>query len=318
MKLNMVHKESYNCLQDFVASAAGYYECRYAMMQLELWGFKYQNEGKNIGEKLGLVWNGKLEERKRILKKFHGLELNYVEGKNIRELQKIVEHFPTAFYIDSYECEWLPFYQKQHRRHICNIVNLEGKMFVLQDETCQKDQVIRMPSAEILQKAGEFIIVKKNKDKEINVNSHMLKEEMDIACQRYKKNKMGEQLFCFALDLKSNFNLWEELPQGMDPVASKLLMYLKCLGDDRCNLIEVFEYYSMYGREDLMNINSCLLKLSQNYYMLRNYVLKYFFLDRQPDKEVISRKVDEIIGLEIELYQYVSELTGNGSQSGIF
>lgn len=79
-EIESINKDTYNCFQYIVATMSHFYNCDYQMMMVELWGFKYNSKYKgNIGEKLGLCWNGEIERRKELLSKFHGLKFSIIE-----------------------------------------------------------------------------------------------------------------------------------------------------------------------------------------------------------------------------------------------
>ena len=118
---------SFNCFQRILCSLARFWERDFQMNLLETWGFKYISENEMFDDKLGLYWEKQFEWRQHLLNKFHGIDfykLNTADKDNL-DIKVDLSKEAVVFFLDTFECPWLPFYQKIHRQHCCLLVNAD-------------------------------------------------------------------------------------------------------------------------------------------------------------------------------------------------
>lgn len=293
-KVEAVNKGTYNCFQFIVATMAKFFCCEYHMVMLELWGFKYNIKiNGNIGSRLGLCWAGEIDRRKELLQRYHGLQLSITEldGEVILEsINKKLTTGPLSVYLDSYECYWLPFYKKQHRLHTV----------ILTDKGSDTYSFIDQYSDTSLNSELEFTFIETNCKQVVEFNYYPAGIVQDeylleiINCINiFERRDTLKNFKAFSQDMKNELSISNEITDN-DPIASKLVMYLKNLTDDRINLIEAVGYIESKTGISLGNSKELLYAIAQKYDMLRSYIIKCAFTKRNPDKDRISSKIDEI------------------------
>lgn len=305
MKLEIKNNKTYNCMQNLIAAVAHNGNRDYRMMMLELWGFRYEKSNQNFGERLGLSWSGNLEYRRKLLLDFHGISMEWkYKISDIQDLGSYVENNPVAFYTDSYDCEWLPFYHKQHRSHLCNIVSAEDNICYCQDEYTVDSNYKEFAKDSILYSRALVF----NYENQKNIFDSQIVYALQQKKEKYDKENCLIQIRKFAEDFIKEFDIATEVKEGEDIVASKLIMYLKNLGDDRSNLSQFFEYCNVYMPCDYMKINKLLFEVSKCYNMLRNYIIKIYFAKMEIDNDIIKRIIEQICRCEYEIYTFIKEM----------
>lgn len=293
-KTDVINYDSYNCFQFVTSNIAAYYNCDYRAMMLELWGFKYKPNhypDELIGDRLGLCWNGNLHFRKKLLL-YHGLEMTYVpldglENNIIHLLNIELEKGPIGVYLDSFECSWLPYYQKLHRPHAIILHESTESGYVGFDQFCDS-------SAHLFQKlflsgnvTGLLLFSVDQKPESSNL-INLLQESI----MWYKELQTDAQYLQFAYDLENNLCILNEIPA--DPTKSKLVMYLKNLSDDYFNFIEFLELLADITHHNVNQLVASVREISAEYAQLRAYLIKNRFLNKTPSREVIHGGLQRI------------------------
>lgn len=305
MKLEIIRNDTYNCFQNQVAAVARYYQTDFRMMMLELWGFIYNQEKDTIGERMGLIWMGKLEYRKKLLSNFHGI--NFVSYKSILDIEDrtfVVKKNPIAFYIDSFDCEWLPFYHKQHRQHMCNIVDIDESYCYCQDDYLDKKEY-KIFGINTINKISKDILLF-YREAEIKQSKDEINGAVAEAIRRYDENNCLEKMQLFVEDFGKNFDFDKEIPKG-DPVCSNSIMYLKGLGDDKKNLFEFFEFLNSTFGTHVGEVKQILDEQAKKFYSIRNYLIKSYFSNRI-NREIIKSELESVLDYERKLYEYFVNL----------
>lgn len=306
MKLEIIRNDSYNCFQNQVAAVARYYRTDYRMMMLELWGFIYNQDKDTIGERMGLIWMGELEYRKRLLSNFHGI--NFVNYKSILDIKNRtdgVKKNPIAFYVDSFDCEWLPFYRKQHRQHMCNIVDIDEFYCYCQDDYWNKKEYKLFKVDEIDKMSRELLVF--SFETVNGLCKYKMNEAIAEAIRRYDEKQCLKKMRLFVEDFSKNFDFDKEIPEG-DPVCSKAIMYLKGLGDDKKNLLEFFDFLNSTFHADVSEAKQILDEQTKKFYSIRNYLIKTYFGKKEIHREIIKKELESILAHEYKLYEYFVNL----------
>lgn len=303
-QLQPVNKKTYNCFQFLIATVAKFYDYDYRLMMLELWGFTYDDSAEGIiGDKLKLCWNYKIDRRKRLLN-YHGLSFDTIIPKEL-DFNKFVcdnlSKWPVAVYIDSYDCSWVPFFQKLHRPHMFFILEKESDKFIFLDQY-SSDKMINEIDIEFVSGNAKSILVFKpdKKDYSISISESIIENINDW-------NQYGfPQYKSFIYDMKNNLSIENEIID--DPVASKLIMYLKNLADDRINFIEAIDLFEEHFSKDLNVVKGCLINIATRYEKLRAYIIKCAFTNRAHKVEIIANELDYIYSSERQIYDSIKLL----------
>lgn len=294
-------------MQNLIAAVAHNGNRDYRMMMLELWGFRYEKSNQNFGERLGLSWSGNLDYRRKLLLDFHGISMEWkYKISDIQDLGSYVENNPVAFYTDSYDCEWLPFYHKQHRSHLCNIVSVEDNICYCQDEYLLGSDFVEFNKQSIME--NQVLVFEYKAQPSIYAKD--IKEEVYNRIMEYERDDTINHIVQFAEDFVNEFNIMREVTEGEDIIASKLIMYLKNLGDDRSNLCQFFEFCNNYMSFDCSSIKNILLELSKQYYLIRNNIVKVYFSKNFYDKKHVANSMKIICKLEEQVYYTINKLFG--------
>lgn len=310
-QLQSVNKNTYNCFQFLTATISRFYHCDYRLMMLELWGFMYDDtiEGL-IGDKLKLCWNYKTDRRKKLLN-YHGLSFDIIPTQ---KLELDIEQFvcenllngPVAIYIDSYNCSWVPFYQKLHRPHAFFIIDKKSDKYIFLDQYSIDNKISELDIEFVKSHVTDVIIFKSEKKSHDN-------EIYDSIIENQKNwEQYGFSHYeTFIFEMKNNFDITKEIIS--DPVASKLIMYLKNLSEDRINFIEAVDLFEEHFSTSLNTVKSYLTDIAARYEKLRAYIIKCAFSHRSHKIETISSELDQIYSFERLIYEKTQMLVnGNG------
>lgn len=306
MELKINRKDTYNCFQNQVVAVAKYYQTDYRMMLLELWGFTYDYRQDKLGERMGLFWNGNLNYRKDLLSKFHGISFErFSDVSDIKNIENIVRNNPVAFYTDSFNCEWLPFYRKQHRQHLCNIVRIDENFFYCQDDYINTMPYIKVPRQEIEMIANDILLFSNGEKKKCSKDK--IRKALAYAVDLYSETKSMQNMKMFVEDFPNDFDIDKEMPNE-DPISSKVIMYLKCLGDDKQNMLDLFSFINHILQLDINTVQNILFTQSTKLYKIRNYLIKRCFGSKIIDRNLLARELKEILICEQRLYEFIMEL----------
>lgn len=300
--LKSVNKNTYSCFQYLIATIAKWYKLDYRLMMLELWGFQYNNsvEGQ-IGDKLGLCWTFKNDRRNKLLG-YHRLwfEVRPIVKTDILGILKDqLLLSPVGITMDSYYCTWLPFYQKIHRPHSLILTgNLEDQFIFIDQYTddCSKNI---LEHDFIANNASQIIFFKVIRyDTSITLEDHIIDSIIN-----WENNFMFVQYTSFIKDMKNSLNISNEIEE--DPVASKLVMYLKNISDDRMNLIEAMNLFEEKLNCNLREVVNTLYDISLRYEKIRAYIIKCSFSKRAHKPDIISNELDIIYDSEQKIYHKI-------------
>lgn len=308
-QIQPVYKDTYNCFQFLTASIANFYNCDYRLMMLELWGFAYDNAVDGIiGDKLKLCWNFRTDRRKHLLN-YHGLSFDIIIQQKLNIGQLIYSNLcqcPVAVYVDSYDCPWVPFYQKLHRPHTLFILDKESEEFIFLDQYSSNSTINKINIEFIESNATSIIIFKIEKRDRNSTMSELIIENLN------EWNQCGFSLYeSFISDMKNNLKIENEIID--DPVASKLIMYLKNLSEDRINFIEAINLFEEHFSINLNMVKTYLTDIAARYEKLRAYIIKCAFSHRNHKIETIASELDQIYSFERLVYDEIQMLAqGNG------
>lgn len=308
-QIQPVYKDTYNCFQFLTASIAKYYNCDYRLMMLELWGFAYDNTVEGIiGDKLKLCWNFKTDRRKHLLN-YHGLPFDIIIPQESDVEQIIYSNLsqrPIAVYVDSYDCPWVPFYQKLHRPHTLFILDKESDEFIFMDQY-SRDSITNKIDIEFVKSNATSVVAFKMEKRDC----HSAMSESIIENLNDWEQSGFFQYESFISDMKNNLNIENEIID--DPVASKLIMYLKNLSEDRINFIEAVDLFEEHFSTSLNTVKAYLTDIAVRYDKLRAYIIKCAFSHRGHKVETIESELDQIYSFERLIHEKIQTLVnGNG------
>lgn len=299
--VEMKCNEHYNCLQNVICSMARFYHTSYSMMMLELWGFKYDKQGKgSIGDKLSLPWFGEFARRNYFLETFHGMNFHVISVKQdvCNEIHAKLVESPVGCYLDSYYCEWTSYYKVQHREHIVLIIEEKEDSFIAIDDTCQQGETLNIEKSYIEEHCIHYLVFDKTQPN-LTID---YKKQMRALVKHIDEAKMFEQYKDFITDMVENLDLSKELVDQNNPVTARLFMLMKNIADDRINFTEGLEYIQQYIPFNVAKVNEDLLQISHLYEKIRAYIIRCSYLKRKPDVDIIKKEFTTILNLELNVY----------------
>lgn len=305
MKIEILKEKGSNCFVNLIISIANYWNVEYKLMYLELIGFSYKinNSSKNIGENMQLCWEGDLKERNRLLENYHGIHIEYFDKTlwDNKCSKEWIDNHIVAIYVDGYECEWLPFYKKLHRQHICLIVEKKEEGYLLDDEYLEAPKYMEKEKIQFIQSG--FIIFEKivNKNK---IEIENIKKELRHRISIWYNNDSKDKLLNFSSDIKGKLDLTKEVSDNKDPFSSRLFMYLKNIGDDKKRIADMFVFLQLKTGENYDEIVNKFNQLSEEYLKFRSYLIKLLFLGKKID-DLVKIKIDAIIKAEMEIEKWI-------------
>jgi len=302
-QLESVNKNTYNCFQFLVATSAKFYDCDYRLTMLELWGFLYEKEAnETIGDRLKLYWNYKTDRRKQLLNK-HGLTFD-ITSANAFDTAELICDKPSnsliAVYIDSFVCPWIPFYQKIHRPHALFLTDKVSENFVYLDQYSESSENNEIAVEFVKNHATSKIIFKPIEIRKYNVGDLLLEN-----LTNWKKYGFSHYE-TFISDMKDALDLSKEIVD--DPLASKLIMFIKNLAEDRINFIECIDFIEEISYIGLKTIKKCLIDIASRYEKLRAYIIKCAYSGRGHKIEIISNELDNIYSQEKKIYEEIHSI----------
>lgn len=301
------NEEKYNCIHYGIAQIAQALGCDYEMIFLELWLFKYfPNKKKKIGENLDINWIDNSKRRKYLLKKYHGLDYHIMKP-NLVIASEEVKFQPILALFDAYDCDWLPFYQKQHIKHWIVIYSIISEKIYFYDQYssfAQKKCIDIHFWVRYCQKIAKF----SSGVSEVGKKDYL--EEIVMTGKTFSELQSIDNLHYFISDMWMRFELSLEIDKN-DIVSSKLIMGLKYISDDRYNLIFTFNYLEKILGTSFLDIKDKLNQASKKYSELRYNIIKWSFIkgyvnpkslsDILFSVEDIEKKINDYF-LNIELY----------------
>lgn len=297
----IIDEKILNCFHFLAVHAAKRLGCDYRLMMLELWGFKYEVEHPPIvGERLGLCWNSKLDTRKKLLN-YHGLTFDtYQFNESICQhiLGMMDEDKIVAIYIDSYNCEWLPFYKNMHRNHALILTHTSDEVFIAKD---QYSSCIKLDMNFVELYAQKVIVFQKL----VNPTKADIK---DYLCDKLYSWDVHyfDEYNKFKYDMENILDIKKEIIG--EPISSKLVMHLKNLADDRrcfTETISLLEEVYFVGCTSMRNL---LISISDEFEKIRMHIVKCSYLAKRPSPQKISESLEKIINCEKMIYSEIKTL----------
>ena len=305
--LRMRKNPKYNCVQNLISAVAEYYKCDYQLVFLESWGFDYKKVKIKIGDNIHIIWGGNLDYRNELLN-CHGINMEF--GKVIKDINNIEEYVNEnllAFYIDSYDCYWLPSFKKQHRKHVCNLARVEKDMCLCQDEYSKENIFYSIPLSSI--KSNNILLFTLNSEKS-HESRKMICKHLRFISDRFQKYECEKSLWECAEDF-ANYKQNIEMQDYDDIVESTLLMKLNILAEDRYKMKLGIEYINQKLNISLIEPIDMLTTLSQKYSNLRAYLMKCYFMRKEPDNKKIYIEFESIINLESKVQKHIQLFLNN-------
>lgn len=297
----MNNEKNLNCFQFLAVKSAEAFGCDYRLMMLELWGFEYDiSTPPIIGNRLGLCWKSKLENRRNLLN-YHNISFDiYDFNTNILKalLTKKTDNQMIAVYIDSYNCPWLPFYMNIHRSHAFFITYIGNNSYIIFD---QYSNGLKIDETFLINNADKIIVFFKQYCQKKN-------DIMDFLSDSIKKweDKYFSDYRQFAFDMKNILDIKKEIPD--EPISSNLIMYLKNLSEDRINFIETISLIENVYGFDLSYLKCVLASISEEYNKIRLHLVKMSYLSKIHSLDKITKSVNKILELEHSVYYNIKSI----------
>lgn len=302
--IQKIDNMKYSCFHYGLAEIANYYHRDYQMVFLELWGFFYsENNNRTIGENLDLYWINEDGRRERILNEFHQIRYKKVSNQGrseefIEKMNEEIEKSPFVAYLDAFDCEWLPFYQKQHLNHSIVICGSCEEAFLFFDQYTK--ETLTLSKNFVKNHCNEFYSFEKKIQKEFSYQ--FLRDEFRNGIGIFDGRQMLKQLKQFIEDMKYRLDLQEEIIKE-DPTKSLLVMKLKYLSEDRYNLVEALEYIESKTSHNLIEAKNTLVELGALYDHIRSYIVKSAYLIKGLNHNVFDEQLCKLLELETKLYE---------------
>ena len=308
-----------NCLQLCLYNICKKYCIADYLMFCGSWCFSH-DDNMNISQALSIP----LEDRENVfLKEYQGLSTTIIsfESSNTESILQTVSEkdcnmdFDVVIHIDSYDCPWHKGFRKLNIPHYVHITNIdyEKKVLICDDPYFNVFQ-IELSFENFMLSCKTIRIFQYNPiDRDINSNVilHYIKKRTRI-------KQITKDIISFAHRILEVESLCELFDYKDDIFFCTNVRILKFIADSRYGLSYLFSHLSlsaMDGKKPLLiNIANQFKNCGLLYEKTNNYYMKLYYSVDVPTSDIkgklqsISNKLIEIAGMEIMLYNQLSQL----------
>lgn len=294
-KVRRIEKETgLLCLEDCIATLAGYYCCDYQLSYIGGYKIEIGAEDHNFATKYSI----QLQERFENLKKYHGISilkqsffLRRTAIKRIR--QELQEGRPVLVCVNPYWCPWDDGYQKYDATpgHMFFITDIDKKDFVCCDPYFIKKN-IRLSFSLFSRGIQEIYFTEyepKEKEKDLEIQSALNKMYIDMVRNGYAKKlrqfveeaRQAEDLFC---DVFEDQDLW----------ISYLIVFLLKVNQSMQGMATVTDYVGRVTNSLMARKTAGQMwQLAVRWKQARKLMFKLYFIKRE-DAKLKERTLDRL------------------------
>lgn len=282
-----------DCLFYCIEQICNNFEGNYEMVLLAGWKFGYE-EGKTIGESLEYGNIDNIQRIGKLLYKYHKIKMKLRQYSNVDVIDDYMKMgIPVVLRCDTYWCEWLPYYNKQHGKHSLLVQKKDCVGYFFEDQFC--DEARKIDKDFIEKHCFEIIaFIKDAEAPQVGISSYQ--EEIKRCADFYEVNKGGTQHKQFIYDLVHSFSIENEI-EGKDILQSAFIKHLSFLAEDRKSMILGIQYIQLITKSTYEIIIQKLHELVNAYNELKIYIIKCCYInkfDRSAEFVGICEKIQEL------------------------
>lgn len=282
-------------------------ESDYKMVLLAGWKFGYE-DGKSIGESLENGNKDNIWRVKELLHKYHKIKMEINQYINVNEVDDYIYcGIPIVLRCDTYWCDWLPYYKKQHGKHSILLMVKDKEDYYFYDQFSDGKRKINKEF--ITEHCFEMLHFIKELESPI-LDKCLYDEELKKSAQLYEANQGCEMHRRFIYELVHFFSIVKEIGEE-DILQSLFIKNLSFLAEDRKSLIMGIQYIESIVGKSYILITEKLFELVNAYTELKIYVIKSYYLNKfERSNEFIHlcrriQEVEQLIQNSLNTYNFV-------------
>ena len=114
-----------NCYFSILMAIARFYGSNYANLMLSRLSFGFFSNEKHVMNKIVRTMAADHFNKQDLLL---GIEIEEIKiDNNINGIHEHLKDSPVMIYVDAYDCEWSPYYHKEHYAHFCLVNSVDEK-----------------------------------------------------------------------------------------------------------------------------------------------------------------------------------------------
>lgn len=300
LKIDNNDNKYLTCYEKPLVTALCYLKKDYIMMFSSSWNFSYTSQNKEIKQNYEM-WNllKSLEKNLNVSVKI----CDHLEPASI--VKHINELTPVISYVDTYYCQWLPTYQKQHSHHYVLIVGYSKDSFLCFDKYSK--EMLEISFTEYEKACGECVLIENKNNYDFFKEKEIFKTFIsDLLLYNNEEYNMFKNMHNFSSYILNDFNLYEAVKDYKDVRSATIFIWLNSI----CTGRKKYSLFLKNIKEKIkeIEIDKCISGLDDIYnrwYEIIITMLTASYRNKNLDdkrKENIARKIEDIAKIEFEIY----------------
>lgn len=308
-KVKRIEKEtSLFCLDDCIATLAGYYQCDYEMMYIGGYQVSRQQGIQDFAEWYDIWLRGRFDN----LQKYHGIMIQkydfYWKHRVIRKIREELDGGrPVLLLLNPFWCPWDDGFQKYDAvpGHCFLIKGEYDGGFLCVDPYFEKDGQ-ELPFAMFRKGLQEVYLTGKQEIRETSAGEE--RRTLERMYQSLSETAYFDLLRSFIIDMDQNGNIFQGVRMDADFWISPLIVFLLKINQSMQNIATVTAYVA--GRCQSLSLQARgekLWNIAVKWKQARKLVIKLYFIKRQ-DEKLKARTVERLMSIIDEMEEAVSEV----------
>ena len=306
-KVKRIEKEtSLFCLDDCIATLAGYYQCDYEMMYLGGYQISRRQEMQEFADRYD-IW---LEDRFDNLQKYHGLLIQkcdfYWKHRIIKKIRdELGEGRPLLLLLNPYWCPWDDGFQRYDAvpGHCFVIKGEYDGGFLCVDPYFEKDDQ-ELPFS--MFRKGLQEVYRTEKLPGMGISGEEYKRLLDQMFRKLSETAYFDSLRDFIIDMEQSGNIFQSVRAEEDFWISPLIVFLLKVNQSIQSIATVTAYVAgKCGSAFLEELGAGLWNTAVKWKQARKLVIKLYFIRRRDDK-LKTRTIERLLSIIDDMEKAVS------------
>ncbi len=315
-KVKRIEKEtSLFCLDDCIATLAGYYQCDYEMMYIGGYQVSRQQRGQDFAGWYD-IW---LTERFDNLQKYHGIMIRKYDfcwkHRVIRKIrEELEEGRPVLLLLNPFWCPWDDGFQRYDAvpGH-CFLVRGEyADGFLCMDPYFEKEEQ-ELPFAMFRKGLQEVYLTGRQEVGEVPPEGY--REALDRMAGRLSETAYFELLRSFVIDMEESANIFQGVRAEEDFWVCPLIVFLLKINQSIQNTATVTGYVAeRCALASLEMLGEKLWNTAVKWKQARKLVIKLYFIKRQ-DEKLRARTIERLLSIIDDVERLVNAIPGGQTEA---
>ena len=314
IQLERVIQRPLSCLDDVIATIAGYHNREFRGIFYTRWNFdfKINDDTLTVGDKISIPFKNEIP----ILEKFYGIAINEIYFNSYQELLEIIKKEtdnkrPVIVSFDAYECPWDEFYQLVHNNHLCIALGVNTEEVIM----CDPYFLIRKEKISLsqYQKGYKYCFLSNIQEYQIQFS------ELEIQFKDYLEqvNVCFDKIRTFADFFETNFNPKIELDGEEHYYSTKLYTQLNIIIWNRWMFVIFLQYLNENTSKNFNEIVSDFKVLTNLWNVVRTMIAKIFYMkDTKNTINRVAERIRSIALLEEEIHKKILQVYDKDQDHG--